>query len=197
VELPYRNSVFLPAAFGFVGAWRKKANAELQPPSHVTAATSQTAPAQVAALPGTDQWQATMPAPCQSVTLAGRAGTNCREIIVETFGRKGDELVVTSRRVIPIEGDCFRVTVMAAAISCVRVAGAGSVDECGGTVEPPRGCGDGGEEPSDPGGTPPRGDGPRDGASPAKTAGVLDGAIHLARHSSTLATALLQGRLIL
>lgn len=102
-----------------------------------------------------------MPTPCQNVTLAGRAGKDCREIVVETFGSNAaGALVVTSRRAIAIEGECFRVTVTAAEISCVRVAGAGSVDECGGTVEPPCGCGNGSDEPGDSGGEPPSGDGP-------------------------------------
>lgn len=159
---------FPPGGFWLCRRVAQKGERRIAPPSHVTTATTQTTPSEVAALPGADRWQATMPAPCQSVTLAGRAGKNCREIIVETFGRRDGKLVVTSRRVIPIEGDCFRVTVMAAEISCVRVAGAGSVDECGGTVEPPRGCGESGEEPGEPGGTPPAGTGPPGWGKPGR-----------------------------
>lgn len=153
---------FPPGAFWLCRRVVKKRGQRVPPPSRVVAATKQEVQLAVSALPGENRWQATMPAPCQSVTLAGRAGKGCRELIIETFGRNAKGvLVVTSRRAIPIEGDCFRVTVKAAEISCVRVAGAGSVDECGGTVEPPPGCGDGGgEEPGDPWGDPPKGDGP-------------------------------------
>lgn len=152
---------FPPGGFWLCRRVAKKGERRIPPPSHLGATRKPAVQPDVSALPGVDRWQATMPAPCQSVTLAGRAGKGCREILVETFGRDAaGKLTVTSRRAIPIEGDCFRIKVTATSISCVRVAGAGSVDECGGTVEPPCGCDDRGDEPGDYGGDPPRGDGP-------------------------------------
>lgn len=92
------------------------------------------------------EWQATMAKPCQSVTLAGCAAPGCDEVIIETFARdaKGD-LKVTGRRTVQVERGCFRIRVQAKEISGVRVSGAGSVDECGCTVEPPEDCGCGGD----------------------------------------------------
>jgi hypothetical protein len=89
-------------------------------------------------------WQAVLPAPCQSVTLAGCAAPGCDEIIVETFSRDTNgNLQVSGRRAVLVEEGSFRIRVQARSISCVRVVGAGSVDECGcGTVEPPQNCGD-------------------------------------------------------
>ena len=78
------------------------------------------------------------------MTLAGCAAPGCDEIIVETFSRDTNgNLQVSGRRAVLVEEGSFRIRVQARSISCVRVVGAGSVDECGcGTVEPPQNCGD-------------------------------------------------------
>lgn len=102
-------------------------------------------------------WQAVLPAPCQSVTLTGCAAPGCDEIIVETFSRDANgNLQVSGRRAVSVEEGSFRIRVQASSISCVRVVGAGSVDECGcGTVEPPQNCGGSGGGWQGGGGAPP------------------------------------------
>jgi hypothetical protein len=93
-----------------------------------------------------NEWQTVLAKPCQSVTLAGCAAPGCDEVIIETFSCNADgKMTVSGRRTVPVEQGGFRITVQASEISCVRVVGAGSVDECGcGTMEPPTNCGGGG-----------------------------------------------------
>jgi hypothetical protein len=88
-------------------------------------------------------WEAVMRQPCQSVMLAGCAAPGCDEVIIETFSSNADGvLTVSGRRAVKVEQGAFRITVQATAIACVRVVGAGSVDECGcGTMQPPADCG--------------------------------------------------------
>ncbi len=116
------------------------------PPSVSTPATSGTTTSVTGVTQG-NQWQATLPTPCQSVTLAGCAAPGCQEVIIETFSPDANgDLQVSGRRIVPVEQGSFRISVQAREISCVRVVGAGSVDECGcGTVEPPKDCGCGGQ----------------------------------------------------
>jgi hypothetical protein len=117
--------------------------------SSVTSSASASGCNEATSVAGTtsgNAWEAVLPAPCQSVTLAGCAAPGCDEVIIETFSRDSDgNLQVSGRRAVAVEQGAFRISVQAAAISCVRVVGAGSVDECGcGTVEPPKDCGCGG-----------------------------------------------------
>lgn len=101
-------------------------------------------PATVAAT-GINQWMATAPRGCESVTVAGCAAEGCEEVIIETFCKDANgELHVSKRQVVRIGSGGFRVRIAAREISCVRVAGAGRVDECGCEVLPPSCCGDGG-----------------------------------------------------
>jgi hypothetical protein len=131
------------------------------PPAIQKAIDQQTNPTVFSPLPADNQWQAVLREPCESVTVAGCAARGCDEVVIETFGKNSDgEMVVTSRQVIPVEQGAFRVGIAAREISCVRVVGAGSMEECGrGEVLPPCDCGpgDGGN-----GG----GDGPPDGGKP-------------------------------
>ena len=92
-----------------------------------------------------NEWQTVLATPCQSVTLAGCAAPGCDVVLIETFSCNADgKMTVSGRRDVPVEHGAFRITVQASEISCVRVVGAGSVDECGcGTIEPPSGCGGG------------------------------------------------------
>jgi hypothetical protein len=111
------------------------------PPSGITSAP----PSPTRTVTGTtvgNQWLATLPAPCQSVTLAGCAAPGCDEVIIETFSRDANgDLQVSGRRAVQVEKGAFRVSVQASKISCVRVVGAGNVDEC--ACEPPKDCGGG------------------------------------------------------
>ena len=101
--------------------------------------------APVTAIAGTNQYEAVAPTPCGSVTLAGCSAEGCDEILIETYCRNKDgELEETSRQVVKVRPGAFRISVAAREISCVRVTGAGSVDECGCNVEPPSNCGCGG-----------------------------------------------------
>jgi hypothetical protein len=105
-------------------------------------------PGTVSQLPGTNQWLAETPGPCQSVLLAGCAAPGCEQIEIETFTRNADgKLEVTGSRIVRVEQGCFRIRIAAREISCVRVAGAGSVDECGcDSVLPPADCSCGGNQ---------------------------------------------------
>lgn len=156
---------FPPGGFWLCRKVAQKGEQRIVPPSRVTAQTTATVPGSVAPGPGTNQWEATAPPHCQSVTLAGCAAEGCREVLVETFGpNAAGELVVTGREAIAVPTGSFRIKVMAAQISCVRVVGAGSLDEyqCG-TVQPPE-CGGGTAPPG--GGNPPGGGGPPGWGSP-------------------------------
>lgn len=95
---------------------------------------------------GSNPWERSMSTPCQSVTLAGCASPGCDEVIIETFSRdaKG-ELHVSGRRAVRVEQGCFRVSVQACEISCVRVMGAERVDECGCAEPLPKDCNCGGD----------------------------------------------------
>ena len=102
-------------------------------------------PASVSAA-GVNQWVATPPCACESVTVAGCAADGCEEVIIETFSKDANgELHVSKRQVVRVESGGFRVRIAAREISCVRVEGAGRVDECGCEVLPPTCCGDGGK----------------------------------------------------
>ena len=107
-----------------------------------------------------------MKARCESVTVAGRAAPGCAEVTIETFTRATDgKLINTGSQCIPVKDGCFRIKVVGEEISCVRVVGAGSVDECDcGPVEPPRDCGcgpgGGGYGGGGSGNPPPTGSGP-------------------------------------
>ena len=122
---------------------------------------------------GVNQWVATPPHACESVTVAGCAADGCEEVIIETFSKDANgELHVSKRQIVRVEGGAFRVRIAAREISCVRVAGAGRVEECGCEVLPPSCCGDGGrgsggnggnQGPPNNGGDPGWGDPGRDG----------------------------------
>lgn len=100
-------------------------------------------PADTNSIPGStesDQWQTTLPAPCQTVTVAGSAASGCEEVIIETFCRDANgELQVSGRRAVQVEKGCFRIRIQAHEISCLRVVGARTVDKC--DCEPPQDCG--------------------------------------------------------
>jgi hypothetical protein len=146
------------AALGFPpgGFWlcrREAKQGEKQIPPPPSAASLQTSavgtvPQQdsPADTPSTNEWQRVLTQPCQSVTLAGCAAPGCDEVIIETFSCDANgNMTVSGRQAVPVEHGGFRITVQASKISCVRVVGAGSVDECGcGTMEPPTNCGCGG-----------------------------------------------------
>ncbi len=102
-------------------------------------------PAAVAST-GINQWVATPPRACESVTVAGCAADGCEEVIIETFCKDANgELRVSKRQIVRVESGGFRVRIAAREISCVRVVGAGRVDECGCEVLPPSCCGGGGK----------------------------------------------------
>jgi hypothetical protein len=88
-------------------------------------------------------WETTLPKPCESVTLAGCAAPGCDEVVIETFScDDAGGLTISERRTVRVEEGAFRIRVQARSIACVRVVGAGSVDECGcGEVPPPDNCG--------------------------------------------------------
>ncbi|MBB5059281.1 hypothetical protein HDF16_004004 [Granulicella aggregans] len=128
-------------------------------------------PAAVSAT-GVNQWVATPPRACESVTVAGCAADGCEEVIIETFSKDANgELHVSKRQIVRVESGGFRVRIAAREISCVRVVGAGSVDECGCEVLPPTCCdggkggggNGGGQGPPGNGGDPGWGDPGRDG----------------------------------
>lgn len=108
-----------------------------------TAAPQAIASNAVASTTAGGAWEAVMRQPCQSVMLAGCAAPGCDEVVIETFCRNANgELTVSDRRAVRVEQGAFRISVQAASIACVRVVGAGSVDECGcGTMQPPTDCG--------------------------------------------------------
>jgi hypothetical protein len=164
---PMENGVHLRwsflAALGFPpgGFWlcrreAKEGEKQIPPPPLVVGECSSSSsftgtaaagiPASGAGAASGNEWQTVLAAPCQSVTLAGCAAPGCDEVVIETFCCNADgKMTVSSRRTVPVEQGGFRITVQASEISCVRVVGAGSVDECGcGTIEPPKDCGCGG-----------------------------------------------------
>jgi hypothetical protein len=135
------------------------------PPSAIQTIRGQAdGPTVFAPLAAANQWEAELNEPCESVTVAGCAARGCDEVVIETFGKnENGEMVVTSRQIVPVEQGAFRVGIAASRISCVRVVGAGSMEECGkGEVLPPCDCapgdgGDGGQGPPN-GGNPGWGD---------------------------------------
>lgn len=143
---------FPPGGFWLCRRAAKEGEKRIPPPpvarSLATSASSQststlaTAGATVEGPAAGNQWQATLPKACQSVTLAGCAAPGCNEVIIETFSRDANgQLHETGRRAVPVEQGCFRIRVQAHEISGIRVVGAESVDECGcGDPEPPKDC---------------------------------------------------------
>ncbi len=135
---------FPPGGFWLCRRVAQKGEKQIPPPPAGSATVAGAdATNAVAASASGDTWQAVLEHPCQSVTLAGCAAPGCDEIVIETFRRNPDgALAVAERRTVEVEEGAFRVTVQATQISCVRVVGAGSVDECGcGPMEPPQDCG--------------------------------------------------------
>ena len=116
---------------------------ELAAPRSSATATQAIANNAVASTTAGGAWEAVMRQPCQSVMVAGCAAPGCDEVIIETFSRNAEGgLTVSNRRAVQVEQGAFRISVEAASIACVRVVGAGSVDECGcGTMQPPTDCG--------------------------------------------------------
>jgi hypothetical protein len=142
---------FPPGGFWLCRRAIKKGEKTVDPPSGYKAMIAQAqldvaAPsATVTAVPGTNQFEATTPTPCRSVTLAGCASKDCDEILIETFCKNADgKMETTGRQVVRVRPGAFRISVAASEISAVRVTGAGSVDECGCCAEPPTDCGCGG-----------------------------------------------------
>jgi len=134
---------FPPGGFWLCRRLAKQGEEQIPPPPAAATDANATATNAMTATASGDAWQAVLEHPCQSVTLAGCAAPGCDEIVIETFRRNADgTLVVSERRTVAVEQGAFRVSVQASQISCVRVVGAGSVDECGcGTMEPPQDCG--------------------------------------------------------
>jgi hypothetical protein len=135
---------FPPGGFWLCRRIAKEGEKQLPPPPAATStAAGAIATNAVAATSSGNTWQAVLDHPCQSVTLAGCAAPGCDEIVIETFRRNdAGAMVVSERRIVQVEQGAFRVSVQAGQISCVRVVGAGSVDECGcGPMEPPQDCG--------------------------------------------------------
>jgi hypothetical protein len=137
---------FPPGGFWLCRRVAKKDDKTIAVPQAWTnVVATQTSLAAVTAGPGNNQFEAVASTPCGSVTLAGCAADGCDEILVETFCRNKDgAMESTGRQVIRVRPGAFRITVAARDISCVRVSGAGRVDECGCNIEPPTDCGCGG-----------------------------------------------------
>lgn len=133
---------FPPGGFWLCRRAAQRGEKQIPPPPAAGTAVGAATTSGVAATTTGDAWQAVLAQPCQSVTLAGCAAPGCDEIVIETFRRNADgTMEVSARRTVEVEQGAFRVSVQASQISCVRVVGAGSVDECGcGTMEPPN-CG--------------------------------------------------------
>jgi len=145
---------FPPGGFWLCRREAKKGEKQIPPPPSVssqltaaagTATQQSPVPGSVLGATSGNEWQTSMAAPCKSVTLAGCAAPGCDEVIIETFSCDATgKMAASGKRVVPVERGGFRITVQASEISCVRVVGAGSVDECCGTIEPPKDCGCGG-----------------------------------------------------
>jgi hypothetical protein len=140
---------FPPGGFWLCRRAAKEGEKRVPPPPLVAGECGTSAagiPTSVADAASGNEWQSVLAAPCQSVTVAGCAAPGCDEVVIETFRCNADgKMTVSSRRAVPVEQGAFRITVQASEISCVRVVGAGSIDECGcGTIEPPKDCGGGG-----------------------------------------------------
>jgi hypothetical protein len=155
---------FPPGGFWLCRREAKQGEKQIPPPPsasslRTSAAGTATQQSSVVGATSGNEWQAALAAPCRSVTLAGCAAPGCDEVIIETFSCDATGKMTTSgKRVVPVEQGGFRITVQASEISCVRVVGAGSVDECCGTIEPPQNCdcgGGGGQGGGQGGGNPP------------------------------------------
>jgi hypothetical protein len=139
---------FPPGGFWLCRREAKEGDKQIPPPPSATSLRTSAAASALeqSSAAGANEWQTVLAAPCQSVTLAGCAAPGCDEVVIETFScDPTGKMTVSSRRAVAVEQGSFRITVQASEISCVRVVGAGSVDECGcGTIEPPTNCGCGG-----------------------------------------------------
>jgi hypothetical protein len=147
---------FPPGGFWLCRRIAEDGEQEIPPPPSATQSASGQgdSPTVFSPLPAANQWEAQLAEPCESVTVAGCAARGCDEVVIETFGKDdAGAMAVTSRQVVLVEQGAFRVGIAASRISCVRVVGAGSMEECGkGDVLPPCDCapgggGDGGQGP--------------------------------------------------
>ena len=146
------------AALGFPpgGFWLCRRAAEDSdkriPPPPTQGCNEQQQPT-VAGVPNSAVFEATVPPKCESVTLAGCAAPGCDQIVIETFSRDASgNLQPADTRTIEVQEGAFRIRIQARDISCVRVLGAGTVDEC--QCNPPD-CGSGGGGGGNGGGNPP------------------------------------------